>query len=66
MTTGYRTNMPSISTDIIIEYNQHGKEGIVMISRKYPPYGLALPAATQKKGYLWKKMLGKKQRKRQI
>ena len=50
MTTSYRTNMPSISTDIIIEYNQHGKEGIVLISRKNPPYGLALPGGHAETG----------------
>ena len=43
MTTIYRTNMPSISTDVIIEYGHQEKEGVVLVNRKYPPYGLALP-----------------------
>ncbi len=42
MTITYRTNMPSLSTDIIIEYRNQEKEGIVLIARKTPPYGLAL------------------------
>ncbi len=30
---------PKVATDIIIEY----QNGVVLIDRKYPPYGLALP-----------------------
>ena len=49
-TNNYRTNMPSISTDIIIEYRNQEKEGIVLIARKNPPYGLALPGGHAEKG----------------
>ena len=38
-----RPETPCLSTDIIIEYNDGKKEGIVLIERKFPPYGLALP-----------------------
>ena len=34
---------PFIATDIIIEYNDGNKDGIVLIDRKNIPYGLALP-----------------------
>lgn len=34
---------PLIATDIIIEYSNGIKEGIILIERKYPPLGLALP-----------------------
>lgn len=34
---------PIPTTDIIIEYAQGDKGGIVLITRKNPPYGLALP-----------------------
>jgi len=34
---------PFLATDIIIRYNDGIKEGIVLIGRKFPPYGLALP-----------------------
>ncbi|HJX05478.1 MAG TPA: NUDIX hydrolase [Candidatus Nanoarchaeia archaeon] len=34
---------PYIATDIIIEYNDGKKHGLVLITRKNPPYGLALP-----------------------
>lgn len=34
---------PGTATDVIIEYNDGKKEGIVLITRKNPPYGLALP-----------------------
>jgi len=37
----YRNPFPT--TDLIIEYKSSGKEGIVLITRKNPPYGLALP-----------------------
>ncbi len=39
--TGYK--QPFIATDIIIEYNDGHKEGIVLIDRKNEPHGLALP-----------------------
>lgn len=38
-----RPETPCLSTDIIIEYTDGEKEGIVLIERKFPPYGLALP-----------------------
>ncbi len=34
---------PHYATDIIIEYNNGSKEGIVLITRKNKPHGLALP-----------------------
>lgn len=34
---------PSLATDIIIEYDDGNKQGIVLIERRNPPYGLALP-----------------------
>ncbi len=34
---------PFVATDLIIEYNDGTKGGIVLITRKNPPYGLALP-----------------------
>jgi len=34
---------PYMATDIIIRYNDGKKEGIVLIERKFAPYGLALP-----------------------
>ena len=34
---------PIPTTDIIIEYNDGKKQGIVLIERKNPPYGVALP-----------------------
>jgi 8-oxo-dGTP diphosphatase len=34
---------PFMATGIIIEYEQNGSEGIVLIERKFPPYGLAIP-----------------------
>jgi ADP-ribose pyrophosphatase YjhB (NUDIX family) len=37
----YRRPFPT--TDLIIEYKNSEKEGIVLITRKNPPYGLALP-----------------------
>jgi 8-oxo-dGTP diphosphatase len=37
-------NNPIPTTDLIIEHvDNYGKEGIVLIERKNPPYGLALP-----------------------
>lgn len=35
--------IPFLSTDIIIEYNDGTKDGIILIERKYHPLGLALP-----------------------
>jgi len=34
---------PYMTTDTIIEYNSGEKEGIILIYRKNPPHGLALP-----------------------
>ena len=38
---GFRSPIPTV--DIIIEYNNGSKNGIVLIERKNPPYGIALP-----------------------
>ncbi len=38
---GYRNPIPT--TDIIIEHNDGRKEGIVLITRRNPPYGIAIP-----------------------
>lgn len=45
MTEDCRTEerQPYYATDIIIEYNDGCKEGIVLITRKNKPHGLALP-----------------------
>ena len=45
-----RPNCPLMATDIIIEYNDGKKEGIVLIERKYPPYGRALPGGHWEEG----------------
>ena len=37
----YRNPIPT--TDIIIEYSDGGRDGIVLITRKNPPHGIALP-----------------------
>ena len=37
----YRNPIPT--TDVIIEYNNGKKEGIILVERKNPPYGLAIP-----------------------
>lgn len=34
---------PYAATDILIRYNLNGKKGIVLIDRKFPPLGLAIP-----------------------
>ena len=34
---------PFVATDILIRYNDGKKQGIVLIERKYPPLGLAIP-----------------------
>ncbi|MFH1174412.1 MAG: NUDIX hydrolase [archaeon] len=34
---------PLLATDIIIQYEQKEKSGIILIKRKNPPYGLAIP-----------------------
>ena len=39
----YKPTPMFMTTDIIIEYKQDAKEGIVLIERKYKPYGIALP-----------------------
>ena len=33
---------PRVATDMIIEYVQKGQEGLIIITRKYEPHGLAL------------------------
>ncbi len=40
---------PFCATDIIIRYNDGKKDGIVLIERKYPPYGLAIPGGIAEK-----------------
>ena len=45
---GYRG--PISTTDIIIEYNDGTKEGIVFIERANPPRGLALPGGFAEEG----------------
>jgi 8-oxo-dGTP diphosphatase len=37
----YKNPIPT--TDVIIEYTQNSIEGLVLIERKNPPYGLAIP-----------------------
>ncbi len=34
---------PSLATDIIIEHERGGRKGIVLVERRNPPHGLALP-----------------------
>lgn len=34
---------PYSATDLLIEYEDSEKEGLVLIERKYPPYGIAVP-----------------------
>lgn len=34
---------PALATDIIIEYEEGGKSGLVLIERKFFPYGIAIP-----------------------
>ena len=41
---------PKLATDIIIEYDNGKKEGIVLITRKHFPYGLALPGGFHERG----------------
>ena len=41
MTGGYRNPVPTV--DIIIETEYEGAKGIVLIKRKNPPYGWAIP-----------------------
>ena len=41
---------PIPATDIIIEYNDGLTDGIVLITRKYPPYGVALPGGLAEYG----------------
>ncbi len=39
----WQPRRPYSATDIIIEYDNGKKQGIVLITRKNPPYGIALP-----------------------
>ncbi len=41
---------PIPTTDIIIEYRNGVKEGIVLVTRRNPPYGLALPGGFAEHG----------------
>lgn len=34
---------PYVATDVLIRYNNGKKQGIVLIERKFPPLGLAIP-----------------------
>lgn len=45
-----RNKRPLVATDIIIEYNNGVKEGIVLITRKNKPLGLALPGGFAEDG----------------
>lgn len=45
---GYQN--PVLTTDIIIEYDNGNKEGIVLITRHNRPYGIALPGGFAEKG----------------
>lgn len=45
--------MPGVATDMIIEYVEHGKEGLILIERKFEPYGIALAG-----GYLEPELWG--------
>lgn len=38
---GYRNPFPT--TDVIIEYNDGRKDGVVLVERLNPPFGLAIP-----------------------
>lgn len=44
----YRNPIPT--TDIIIEYNDGIKEGIVLVERRNPPYGFAIPGGFAEQG----------------
>jgi len=44
---------PYSATDIIIRYNDGQKDGIVLIERKYPPFGLAWPGGIAEKMHLY-------------
>ncbi len=41
---------PFLTTDLIIEYKNKEKEGIVLITRKNFPFGIALPGGFAEKG----------------
>ena len=41
---------PTLATDIIIEYINNKKNGIVLITRKNYPYGIALPGGIAEEG----------------
>ena len=41
---------PGLATDIIIEYNNCTTKGIVLIERKYQPYGIAIPGGFVESG----------------
>jgi 8-oxo-dGTP diphosphatase len=34
---------PYVATDLLLKYKYKNKEGIVLIERKFPPYGIAVP-----------------------
>lgn len=40
---------PFSATDIIIRYSEGKKDGIVLIERKFPPYGIAIPGGIAEK-----------------
>jgi ADP-ribose pyrophosphatase YjhB (NUDIX family) len=41
---------PLMATDIIIEYSSGKKDGIILITRKNPPYGIAIPGGMAEYG----------------
>ena len=45
---GYRNPIPT--TDIIIEYQNGKKQGIILITRKNPPFGYAIPGGFAEHG----------------
>lgn len=45
---------PYMATDVLIRYNQNGKYGLVLIERKSPPFGLALPGGIAERMPLYK------------
>lgn len=45
-----KSNYPILTTDVIIEYENGQKKGIVLIERKYFPLGIAIPGGLQEYG----------------
>jgi ADP-ribose pyrophosphatase YjhB (NUDIX family) len=57
---GYRS--PTLTTDVIITHSQGMKEGIVLIERKNPPHGLAIPGGFAEYGLTLEQNAGKEAR----